>query len=276
MFRRYVELAPSERNAHDSLGLGLQWAGRYPEAIAEYQKALSIKPDFEIAVIHLGNTYFQLGRYQEALKQFDQFIHMATSGLDTGRGWYSAGWIYMKLGKSAQAEQAGKLNLKFRKVGAENLFMLALERGDLTSAKTFLETIEARAIADRGTRAYSRDVLFYRGWFELKSGHTEQALEIFKEVPKRRPMAFLFESWEDCLANAYLELGRFDEAIAEYERILKLNPNYPLVHYHLAQAYERKGQQDRARSEYEQFLQNWKDADADVPEVSAARKLLGK
>jgi tetratricopeptide (TPR) repeat protein len=149
-----------------------------------------------------------------------------------------------------------------------------VQRGDLTAAKTFLETIEARADADRGTRAYSRDVYFYRGWLELKSGHPEQALETFKQVLKRRPMAFNFESWEDCLANAYLELGRFDEAIAEYQRILKLNPNYPLVHYHLAQAYERKGDGDHARSEYEQFLQVWKDADADIPEVSAARKLL--
>jgi len=57
---------------------------------------------------------------------------------------------------------------------------------------------------------------------------------------------------------------------------LKLNPNYPLVHYHLAQAYERKGQQDQARAEYERFLQDWKDADADIPEVvHASRALLG-
>ena len=79
---------------------------------------------------------------------------------------------------------------------------------------------------------------------------------------------------EDCLANAYLELGRFDEAIAEYERILRLNPNYPLVHYRLAQVYERKGLRDQGRAEYERFLQTWRDADADIPEVVRARKFL--
>jgi hypothetical protein len=31
------------------------------------------------------------------------------------------------------------------------------------------------------------------------------------------------------------------------KRILKLNPNYPLVHYRLGQAYERKGEDDGAR-----------------------------
>jgi len=67
------------------------------------------------------------------------------------------------------------------------------------------------------------------------------------------------------------EHGLSDE---EYQRILKLNPSYPLVHYHLALAYERKGQPDQARAEYERFLQVWKDADADVPEVAIARKSL--
>ena len=79
---------------------------------------------------------------------------------------------------------------------------------------------------------------------------------------------------EDCLANAYLELGRLDEAIAEYERILRLNPNYPLVRYHLAQAYERKGLRDQARAEYERFLQVWKDADGNIPAVVGAKKAL--
>jgi tetratricopeptide (TPR) repeat protein len=56
----------------------------------------------------------------------------------------------------------------------------------------------------------------------------------------RRPQFWNIDAYEDCLANAYLELGHFDEAIAEYGRILKLNPNYPLVHYHLAQAVRGK------------------------------------
>jgi len=46
------------------------------------------------------------------------------------------------------------------------------------------------------------------------------------------------------------------------------------VQYHLGQAYERKGQSDQARADDERFLQVWKDADADLPEVIRARKAL--
>jgi tetratricopeptide (TPR) repeat protein len=67
-----------------------------------------------------------------------------------------------------------------------------------------------------------------------------------------------------------------DEAIAEYERILQLNPNYPLARFHLAEAYKGKGQLDQARDLYKQFLDVWRDADTDIPEVSAAGKFIGK
>ena len=96
----------------------------------------------------------------------------------------------------------------------------------------------------------------------------------FRQAVSHRPQTWHMDAFEDCLANAYLELGRLDEAIAEYERILNLNPNYPRVHYHLARAYERKGHNDQDRAEYERLLQVWKDADADVPEIFMAKKRL--
>lgn len=45
-----------------------------------------------------------------------------------------------------------------------------------------------------------------------------------------------------------------------------------LVRYHLAAAYDRKGDHPLAIAEYQRFLDLWKNADADIPEVVAARK----
>ena len=55
-------------------------------------------------------------------------------------------------------------------------------------------------------------------------------------------------------------------------RILQLNPNYPLAQYHLGQAFERKCKVEQAKAAYERFLQNWKSADADIPEIVEAKK----
>ena len=61
-------------------------------------------------------------------------------------------------------------------------------------------------------------------------------------------------------------------ALAKFARRRKL----PCVAYsnELSTAYERKGERERAREEYERFLQVWKDADQDLPEVIAARQSL--
>src|SRR5204862_221877 len=145
---------------------------------------------------------------------------------------------------------------------------------DLSDSATTLSAIALDCdLAANRSGGDLRELPYYQGLFELKSGHATEVIEKFKEALQHRAPTNL-DAYEDCLANAYLELGRLDEAIAEYERILKLNPNYPLVHYHLGQAYERKGQQDQARVVYERFLQVWKDPDADIPEVVRVRRAL--
>jgi tetratricopeptide (TPR) repeat protein len=280
MFQHYVDLAPQEANAYDSLGSGYQWAGRYQEAVAAYSRALILKPNFEIAVIHLGNTFYQLGRCREAIQQYQRYINVAPSDDERARGHNSISNVLRLSGKLDEAEREAKAATKYVDSSVSQLLELALLKGDLRAAATFMEVLEGDyfrgyQITNRGAKRSQREASFYQARFELKSSRTSEAIANFKEALKHRPLIYHFDPFEDCLANAYLELGRWDEAIVEYERILRLNPNYPLVQYHLAQAYERKGKPDQARDSYERFLKVWKDADPDVPEIVAARRMVG-
>jgi tetratricopeptide (TPR) repeat protein/DNA-binding winged helix-turn-helix (wHTH) protein len=275
MRQHYVKLAPEEPNAHDSLGLGYQWAGRYDEAIQEYERALTLKPDFEVSVIHLANTLYQQGRYREALHEFQHYIEIAPSIPERARGYSGIAQIQRSKGRLDEAERAARQALANEKSIMGPMLVTALERDDLAAAEKLKSALEKIRRTARGARGDLRELPYYQGVFELRRGRGTEAIEKFKEALQHLAPAWNVDAYEDCLANAYLELGRLDEAIAEYERILKLNPNYPLVHYHLARAYERKGQRDQARAEYQQFLQVWKDADSDVPEVVNAKKVLG-
>jgi tetratricopeptide (TPR) repeat protein/DNA-binding winged helix-turn-helix (wHTH) protein len=275
MLRRYVELAPDEPNAHDSLGLGYQWAGHYMEAIQEYEGALALNPRFEVAVIHLGNTYFQQGRYREAITQYRRYTEIAASDFGRARGYSSIAFVHWKKGDLNEAAAAARKSLKYDKSSQLPHFLLALMGSDpATAAKLQEQFFNQWPYSARGTRLSARSLSYYQGYFNLKQGESTQAINHFKEAVLRRPQIWDIDPLEDCLANAYLELGRTNEAIAEYERILRLNPNYPLAHYHLAQAYEQKGLSEQARAEYGRFLQIWKGADADLPAVTDARKQL--
>lgn len=275
MHQRYVALAPDEANAHDSLGLTYQWFGQYELAIAEYDRALTLNPDFEVAIVHLGHAFAQLGQYHQAINLYRRYIQAAPSDLERTRGYRYIATIYLKKGELDRAEEAAKQGTKYDKTRVWAPLTIAVERGDPTRAERLKEEFFAKwPYSNRGTTLPRRYLSYYDGRIALKSGRAADAIQMFKETLRHTPIYFDADPFEDCLANAYLELGQLDEAIAEYHRILQVNPNYPLVEYHLAQAYERKGQTQQAQIEYKRFLEIWPDADADVPEVITAKKRL--
>ncbi len=276
MHERYVALAPEEANARDSLGMSYQWAGRYAEAIAEYNRALELNRNFEVALIHLGNAQFQTGHYAAAIDLFKQYISVASSDLERARGYSQIAHVYRKQKNLAAALPPAKQAMK-GSIYIWEMLVIAIERGDLATAKKLERPLFAESVfTNRGIRNSSRYNYYNRGYIAFKDGQTAEALENFREALRHSPATWEIDAQEDCLANAYLELGRFDEAVAEYERILKLNPNYPLARFHLAQAYEQQGQTNEARAAYQSFLQTWQGADANIPEVIIARKFIGE
>jgi Flp pilus assembly protein TadD len=56
------------------------------------------------------------------------------------------------------------------------------------------------------------------------------------------------------LGVAYERRGMLDEAVAEYRRALRLDPEYLSAHYNLGVAYERQGKTDEAIHEYTEEL----------------------
>jgi tetratricopeptide (TPR) repeat protein/DNA-binding winged helix-turn-helix (wHTH) protein len=274
--QRCVELAPEDPNVYDSLGLAYQWAGRYGEATQAYEKALSLSPHFEIAALHLASTYVWQGRYRDALRQYQRMIQLASYDGMRYRGYDGIAAVHLRSGRLGDAERAARQALKYNRRYVGLLLPLALARRDLATAEKLVAKASAAPLFDRGSRGYERERSYFRGYLALKSGRDDEAIQILKEAVSHRPLEWHVDSYEDSLADAYLDLGRAGEAAAEYERVLRLNPNYPLAHYHLAQAYELEGKRDQARAEYERFLQVWKDADADLPEVVAARERLSR
>jgi tetratricopeptide (TPR) repeat protein len=203
MCRRYVELGPEEPNAHDSLGMSYQWAGRYDEAIQEYEVALSLNPEFEVAIIHLANTYVQQGRYRDAITQYPRYVQFASSDFDRARGYNSIAQVHRMRGKLDEAERAAKKATKYYKTSVDQLLLFALERGDLATARKLEDSLEGFQMRDRGARGFHRQRLYYRGYFDLKTGRTAETVEHFKEALKHRPPIWNIDPYEDCLANAY-------------------------------------------------------------------------
>jgi tetratricopeptide (TPR) repeat protein len=276
-FERYVHLAPADPNALDSLGLCHQTFGRYEEAIAAYQRALSLNPESGVAIIHLGNAYFQQGRYRAAIEQYQRHFQIARNDQHRGRSYDYLARVYLKRGELRQAEASAGEAAKFYKGVAWVSLPIAVARGDQRATARARQEVLEHLKSDYEVKAqqgFLRLYYYWQGYAAQAGGRAEEAIQHFKEALRHQTVPWYIDSFEDCLAQAYLEFGRWDEAIAEYERVLRINPNYPLAEYHLGQAYERKGANEQARAAYERFLQIWKDADVDIPEVVEAKRRL--
>jgi tetratricopeptide (TPR) repeat protein len=79
---------------------------------------------------------------------------------------------------------------------------------------------------------------------------------------------------QDILPRAYAAKGDLRRAIAEYEKLITFDPasrdrrvRNPRYEYRLAKLLEQRGDAAKALEHYEKFLEYWKDADADRPEL---------
>jgi tetratricopeptide (TPR) repeat protein len=123
----------------------------------------------------------------------------------------------------------------------------------------------------------------------LAEGAVEKSVEIGSNLslPEKQvgvqPERLLLSSLprRDVLARAYHMSGDLDKAIAEYERLLAPDPSgpeifliHPRYHYWLAKLYEKNGQAENAVFRYKKFLDIWKDADPDIPELMDTKKRL--
>jgi tetratricopeptide (TPR) repeat protein len=81
----------------------------------------------------------------------------------------------------------------------------------------------------------------------------------------------------DVVARAYVKKGEIEKATAEYERLVRPDPQggrrlliHPLYYYRLAKLYEREGSRGKALRNYEKFTALWSQADNGRPEIADA------
>jgi len=97
-----VELPELPAEAIDAYaqGVGMAYQGRDAEAIALFDQALAIQPDYANALYERGNAYFFLGDYQQAVADYQAAREAGRN--DVTVGW-DLGWTYYLLGQFDQA-----------------------------------------------------------------------------------------------------------------------------------------------------------------------------
>ena len=89
--------------------------------------------------------------------------------------------------------------------------------------------------------------LFQKGRQHLKRGMPAQATVSLEKAKRREPEK---ESIREALGIAYFRIGRWDEAEAEFRKLLELSPVNDYAHYALGRCLEKQGREREANGQY--------------------------
>lgn len=157
--------------------------------------------------------------------------------------------------------------------------------GRVREAERILENVKATigdllAASSVARSSQGDQAAFHRlkGEIELARGKYEEALASFE-------MAGNLQNYqiEDTLALTYKKSGDIDKAIEKYEEFLgkdvlgyEAQDVWSVAPYELGMLYEARGDAAAAAECYGRFLESWKHADPDIPEVADAKRRLAR
>jgi serine/threonine protein kinase/tetratricopeptide (TPR) repeat protein len=222
------------------------------------------------------------GRFTEALP-------LAEAGVDEGRksdaalfDQFIAGFPHLWL-IWRQADATSSVPTAVLEAGRRNLLLLrdfclySVDTGAVGVLRDILATHEAIE-ADSTSRFVEKSLQMGRAALALIEKRPDEARLLLESIaPMSRDPVM-----QHLLARAYAALERWDEAVARYEESVRLfdtgyaTPIAVLVldRFRLARALDRAGRTDRARQAYAAFVDYWKDADPDIPELVTAKERL--
>lgn len=219
--------------------------GNYEEAEKYYIEAVTINPNRADYYINYGMTLIKLGKYEEAIAQFDR-IYMEKSiqlvrenNKKALRGKGIAFYSMMNYSEAiACFDQALSMNelseldmdILYYKGSAQKAFGLYAEAEE---TYTTIITIDQE----------NREALSSRAYIYSRLGNYEKSIKDYDKILTLEP-----NSMENYMGkyNLLRSIGRTEDAYQVLEQVLKLEAKTPEDKYHLAKVHLYKGDYDLA------------------------------
>ncbi len=209
---------------------------KYDDAILELKQLLKIDPEYALAHKILGNAYFKNRMYSEALASYEQYKKKQPGDLSVHE---NLGIVYSRL---------GVLQLAIKEWQA--LLQSQPDRPDLER-----RIRRARAILDAETQkppaVNERLRLLNDGIQHYKNKNYQRAIEAFRQALIRYSDSVEVYSF---LGNAYFRNQMLTEAAKAFEKVKRMDSAYVPAYENMAVIYAHQGAYDQALREWEKVI----------------------
>lgn len=282
--KRAQEIDPTAYNNGYDLALAYDRTGKLDEARLQLEQLITSHDSAELHSL-LGEVEEKSGNYLASAGQYEQAARMEPNE-ENILNWGSEFLLHQTFEPAVQIFQSGltRFPKSARLLDGLGIALYGLDRLD-DAARTFfrasdLNPSDPLPVTFAGTaydnlsppiaaEARSRFQSFLKADANSAAVRYYYAMCLWK-INEKEPHPELPGQIESLLkrtleldpdyAEAHVQLGtlyfrqqRYPEAIGEYERALKINPNEASIHYHLAQSLRRVGDKARADGELVTF-----------------------
>jgi tetratricopeptide (TPR) repeat protein len=250
-YKTGISASPEDASLLYNLALAQYKQGKIPDAIDNFEKAISQDPSGRVTILshgHLGKIYFDRENWQRAEYHFREATRLQP---DNAQNQYNLGLVALKLGKKEDAVSYFKHALEGGTNEPEVYLRLAEALESLKLPSLAIQALK-KALEIRPADV---DVLFALGDLYYKRGDLIPAEEIFRKIISVTPGDTYTETALINLGIILDEMERYSEAMDTLERVIQLNPKNYNAYYNLGLASLHSGQAARA-------IQAWKKASA--------------
>jgi eukaryotic-like serine/threonine-protein kinase len=288
--RRYLDLDPSA-NAYDSLGDAYMQAGDYANAEAMKQEAIRKDPQMYYAIRNLANIEMMRGHYQSAAERLKTFFNATEEKMQKAQYYAAIAYLHYRRGDMQNSLSACAQGLKL--VGPvqydsphdELIWMsglIEIARHNVLAARQALAQLHTIVDSNRITAMdYKPAYKYYQHLLALvmaeEGKHQEASAAINDLKYVRNKLGYWSTPYDraffsDSIGQIYEEMKRLPDAQQAYQDALSYNPHYAFARFHIALLLKKQGLQMEAQKQFGIFLEEWRTADPEIPEVLEARK----
>lgn len=249
-FEKAIAISPREPRFHLSLGVAYFSLGETDRAIAEYEQSLRAKPDAPETHVNLAMAWKRLGKKDKAVDAYKEAIRLKP---DLVPAYFELGLLYLNVKRDGAAAELFESLVKAKPTAESHLIVgqayLNTGRIDLAlhsfRQATQLKPDMAQAHLLLGSALLKKNLrqeaaASYRVAMRL-DGNSSAARTMLTRILAQNSME-------------YLKNGKWDDAEAEIQELLRTDTNSAEAHLLLGTVLANKRQFAAAADEYETFL----------------------
>ncbi len=289
----YTDAIQLKENYYDAFykrGLSKFYQRAYEQSVPDFEMAIRISPKVPVTYKILADAYFMLGKYAEAIQQYDQALQVAKTnkivldesllaelynnqgesyfnardytralealknavknGKNNGKAYFNRGCTYFKLNQLKDAEEDLLKALSFQ----PSMSLWCFTLGEVYQQKGQYDNAVgqfSKAISLDSSPESSGPAYYHRGFCYAQLADFSHALPDYL-IFKNNPTSNVQpHEFRMELGYIYLQLAKSDSALVQYREILQQDSSDAQAWYGLAVVYVQKNQFDQALTYFE-------------------------